>query len=244
MIPGPPERRAAAWCVAVLALACASPEPDRELHQWTDADGNVAYTAFPGRIPVTREHTRRVVEPGASAQQNATEPMSPPAPEPPPDAQPEPPPVSSEPPPQAAGARVEENVPPGALVEADLPAVAPVAPVPPVPQAPPAPAAAPAETLAANAAEASSPPLPSDLDARIAALEARVAADEETLKQMISDPAAVDGLRDSDSLREIAGRLPGLQADLEDLRRQRAQRDGAGDGDGDGDGSGNGSDVP
>lgn len=65
-----------AWLpLASLALlACASGEPSRSLYQWTDADGSVRYTAFPERIPSSRASTRRVVEAGATARQNASAP--------------------------------------------------------------------------------------------------------------------------------------------------------------------------
>ncbi|MGH0030999.1 MAG: hypothetical protein ACQGVC_14490 [Myxococcota bacterium] len=58
--------------VALAGAGCAGAKPSRSLYQWTDGDGNVRYTAFPDRIPAAREHTRRIVEPGASAAQNAS----------------------------------------------------------------------------------------------------------------------------------------------------------------------------
>ena len=67
----------------------------------------------------------------------------------------------------------------------------------------------------------------SDLDARIRELEARIAEDEEALKQLISAPGA-DADADTEvspELREIAARLPRLQAELASLRQQtRPQR--------------------
>jgi len=64
----------------------------------------------------------------------------------------------------------------------------------------------------------------SPLDARIAELEAQIAADEETLKALISDPKMADTLRSNPELRKVGERLPGLQAELEELR---AERDGS-----------------
>lgn len=63
-----------------------------------------------------------------------------------------------------------------------------------------------------------------DLDARIRSLESAIARDEERLKDMISDsnPSAVPDLQGSPELREIARRLPGLQAELAELKRERA----------------------
>jgi len=145
--------------VTLALLACAAPEASRQLYQWTDADGNVRYTPFPGRIPVARRDTRRVVGPGMG--------------------------VASEP----------------ALAPATRVSGAPAAPAP-----------GPTGTPVAGG---------SDLDARIAALETRISVDEEALKSMISDPAQSGSLRDSDALREIAQRLPALQAELARLRSER-----------------------
>jgi uncharacterized small protein (DUF1192 family) len=69
------------------------------------------------------------------------------------------------------------------------------------------------------------PPPPADLDARIGELEARIAADEEALKVLISDPARAGTLRGSPEVRAIGERLPALQAELAALRAQRAERD-------------------
>ncbi len=145
---------------AAMLLACATSEPSRSLYQWTDADGNVRYTAFPDRIATARQHTRRVVEAGATAHQNAA--------------------------------------PPGIRIPATPPRL---------PGAPPID--------------------PNDLLAlRIAELTANVAADEETLKALISDPKVADRLRNSPELRAVAERLPRLQAELDQLRADRAARDG------------------
>lgn len=89
------------------------------------------------------------------------------------------------------------------------------------------------------------PAPPSALDRRIAELEARIAEDEETLKQLISDPKMADTLRSSPELREIGDRLPALQAELRALREQRASEEtgsaddggASGGGSGDADGS-------
>lgn len=149
-----------AWLAFASALlACATSEPSRNLYQWTDASGSVLYTPFPERIPRGRAHTRRIVEPGASARQNAGQPRH----------------------------SFESALPP----------------------------------------QATPPPGASPLDVRIAELEARIAADEEALKVLISDPKMADTLRDSPELREIGTRLPGLQAELEELKEERAR--GAGD---------------
>ena len=146
---------------AAMLLACAASEPNRSLYQWTDADGNVRYTTFPDRIATARQHTRRVVEAGATAYQNSA----------------------------APGIRI-----------------------PATPTLPGAPPIDPNDPLAA----------------RIAELTASVAADEETLKALISDPKVADRLRSSPELRAVAERLPRLQAELDQLRAERAARDGEG----------------
>ncbi len=66
-----------------------------------------------------------------------------------------------------------------------------------------------------------------ELDTRIAELETLVAQDEETIKQMISTPqtAGDDDLIHSQALREIAARLPVLQAELAELKRWRDDPD-------------------
>ena len=64
----------------------------------------------------------------------------------------------------------------------------------------------------------------SDLDARIRELEASIARDQQSLQAMIAEPAQGDGdsLAQSPELREIARRLPALQAELRRLRAERA----------------------
>jgi hypothetical protein len=88
-----------------------------------------------------------------------------------------------------------------------------VAAPPPAPvSAPPTPAPAPTPSPAASDA------------AREQQLVAAIAADQETLKTLISTPAAPGEppVADSEQLREIARRLPELQAELAALRERRA----------------------
>ncbi len=61
------------------------------------------------------------------------------------------------------------------------------------------------------------------LEARIAALEAEIARDEEQLKALISDAERARGtdLAEDPAFRELARRLPKLQADLRTLRDRR-----------------------
>jgi uncharacterized coiled-coil protein SlyX len=57
---------------------------------------------------------------------------------------------------------------------------------------------------------------------RIRELEARIAEDEEALKQLISAPGEQADVAVSPELREIAARLPRLQAELASLQQQSA----------------------
>lgn len=92
------------------------------------------------------------------------------------------------------------------------------APVPPEAPEPPAP------THPVEASPPGGPSDASDLDARIRELEAAIARDEEALEALIAGPAQGGDapLAQSPELREIAGRLPALQAELRQLRAERA----------------------
>jgi len=93
------------------------------------------------------------------------------------------------------------------------------------------PAAAPpqtasAEPTAAVAAEVD-PARAGELDARIAALEAEIASDEEALKSFLAAPAPGDpgDIAYDPSFREVAERLPKRLAELRTLESERAQLD-------------------
>ena len=66
----------------------------------------------------------------------------------------------------------------------------------------------------------------SDLGARIRELEAQIAEDEEALKQLISTPGTDADTEVSPELREIAARLPQLQAELASLQQRRTRTGG------------------
>jgi hypothetical protein len=65
-----------------------------------------------------------------------------------------------------------------------------------------------------------------DLDSQIRQLEAQIADDEEALKRMISSPGGEADVEVSAELREIAARLPQLQAQLASLRQRRGESGG------------------
>jgi hypothetical protein len=91
----------------------------------------------------------------------------------------------------------------------------------------PAAAAAPAASAEPPAQPEASPQHADDLDARIAALEAEIASDEEALKNLLAAPAPADpGVIAYDrSFREVAERLPKRLAELRTLQSERAQLD-------------------
>ncbi len=97
-------------------------------------------------------------------------------------------------------------------------------------ETPKAPAASAGESEKASEAEARPNPeaareLRAGIDSQIAALEADIAKEEERLKELVSEPlpeeASVPG--DSPEVREIARRLPALQARLHALHAHRAR---------------------
>jgi len=142
------------------------------------------------------------------------------------------PPVEA-PPPRAAAAEAPASLTPP--VEAPPPRAA--AAEAPAPLTPPVEAPAPRAASVAAAVpqalpgeEPEPPPAPRPLSdterARRAQLEEQIAADEETLKELISKaPGGGDEpLRESAELREIARRLPALQAELRALEGVPEQR--------------------
>jgi hypothetical protein len=221
--------RAAALALATAPLASVAVA---DLWQWTDAAGVVRYTPDPGRVPDGRRGTLLKVEPGMVM----------------------PPPMAASP----SGAAAPTETPPGLYApedeisfEAD-PFNAPgqarnleVRDVPepqtqPQPQTATTPEPAVAESQAVASApappSASSPPesppnaaplSPGQLSRR-AELEAQIARDEETLKDLISRAEAEgdEPLQSSPELREVAARLPALQAELRALEGSEAQQEG------------------
>jgi len=81
----------------------------------------------------------------------------------------------------------------------------------------------PPEGATRSASPSTSAPAPSpgtSQEQRVQELEALIAQDEEALKQLISEPGAQADVTVSPELREIAARLPRLQAELASLRQQ------------------------
>jgi hypothetical protein len=240
-----PMRNPGAWSPRLFALALATllaaAPAAADLWRWIDADGVPRYTPDPGRVPAAQRSSLVRVEPGM-----AEAPRSSPAPAPaifaPPGDTLAADPFNA---PERAREMVGEvvvEVPSAASApEPDAPAAPPVsaAPLPPVdlpppgipPQAPPSPAPEAASTLAPQAEPGPAPePAPgaaaparaassSQTEARRAELLAAIARDEEILKTHVSSQAG-GPLASSAELREIAERLPALQAELRALEAQ------------------------
>jgi len=212
------------------------------LYQWTDERGNVRYTPDPDRVPSSQRGTLQRLEPGVPAPSAPPRPAAQPSQLTAPSAvvspAPGPAPVpSAEAAPVAIPTPVAAPVPPPTPAPAPAPTAAPTpVPVPaPTAASTPAPVPIPVPTAAATPApapaapQASAPtPTPPDAatgdSAREQQLAAAIAADEEALKTMISAPSGggEPPIADSAQLREIARRLPELQAELSALRERRA----------------------
>jgi hypothetical protein len=188
--------RAAALALATAPLASVAVA---DLWQWTDAAGVVRYTPDPGRVPDGRRGTLLKVEPGMVM----------------------PPPMAASP----SGAAAPTETPPGLYApedeisfEADpfnAPGQARNLEVREVPEPQTQPQTQPQTAT------------PGQLSRR-AELEAQIARDEETLKDLISRAEAEgdEPLQSSPELREVAARLPALQAELRALEGSGAPQEG------------------
>jgi hypothetical protein len=197
-------RRAALGLALGGALAIAAADAPAEfapLYQWVDGEGVVRYTPDPDRVPRSRRATMVLVRPGT------------PAPAPTASAGSEPAPLPTGLPPAATS--TPERSPEGASDQAGQ-------------GADPFNAPGRARRVVSERIEEPAPrggSAPTALDAQIRELEAAIARDQEALMALIGEasPEGADPADDSDELREIARRLPALQADLRALRERRAQ---------------------
>ncbi len=201
------------------------------VYRWVDASGIAHYTTQQGRIP--REFRDGAHEVGRAPAQVPRAPGSVAAP-PPATA----PPASASSAPAPSGPRVMpegefEETPLGSAPtpkaqEAPAPAAGPDVAAPPpgfIRGAPGAPA------TSSPSAPALAPPAPSAaaaagdqaLDERISSLEEQVARDQTALEGILGEPTE-SRVADRTDFREIARRLPKLQADLKALREQRARQ--------------------
>jgi hypothetical protein len=138
----------------------------------------------------------------------------------------------------AAGAvrytTVRERIPEDSRGSAVVVVAAPdAARTPERPAAQPVPASAPRADATPAPVESAPPAAPvvdekvSALDARIAELEKSIAADEAALGDYISDPERAAKQRESGEVAAIADRLPRLQSELRELKKQREAATGA-----------------
>ena len=236
------------WAAALLLTLALPAHAAPELYRWIDVDGAVRYTPNPNRVPNAQRNTLVRVEPGMASPPpitpaGAATPAAIHAPpgeiDADPFAAPEPPRRALAPVPRDEVSGVDAG-PPGPVAR-EAPASAAAAPVEPAGETPAAaepaveshaavvsPSAKGAETarVAAPPRIAAAPSPPSqELRSRREELVARIAEDEETLKALISEARAEGGdpLIDSNELREIARRLPGLQEELRALDEQSAR---------------------
>jgi len=219
----PRARAAAAGLAILLGVALPGARAGAEtsapaLYQWTDERGNVRYTPDPDRVPSSQRGTMQRLEPGGLPPSAPPRPAVQPSQVPAPSAvvSPAPPAPSAPPVPVATPAPIAAPVPgPAEVSNPALTAPAALIPAPP-PVSTPAAASTPAPAGVANATprgEADSAPEPAPAPA------AGDAAREQQLVAAIADGEAP--LADSAQLREIARRLPELQAELSALRERR-----------------------
>ena len=240
-----------AGLVVALALLLSGPVAQAEraiVYRWLDESGVAHYTTQPGRIPREfRDTVREIGEapatttaPGTAIGISSTPPAVPPPVAAPPPAGPRVMPQGEfEEPPLGSHSSVPTPAPSttGSAPASSRPREPDVAAPPPgflhgtagstgasattTPRGTPA---------LAPASSPSEPPLaPADgpaLDDHIAALEDLVGRDQSALQDILSQPRESDGPRVADrtDFREIAQRLPKLQADLKALRERRTRQ--------------------
>ncbi len=229
-----------------LAAAPAGAAEKPRIYKWVDSNGIAHYTTDPERIP---KALRNRIESLDRAETRSEPTFAAPAPvEPAPMREPEPlrsPTPAPAPEPSLAAPAPSADAVPSAPV-APSPATAASAP-------PPAPSARPLDEPAAlqgsgteewatrnalprrSAAADADPNSPEGraalarereaLDARIAEVEAAITADENVLKDLITDPQLDEDtpLFDRPEFLEVSRRLPELQAQLDELRGRRDQ---------------------
>lgn len=203
-------RAALRWLLA--AALCAAPSVVRaDTYRWVDEGGVTHYSTSRDEIPRRYRDAAQVIVPAPSAITNPSgaRPPAPPA-RPPETRPPQAEPVQTEPAPPV------EAAPPASAPEPESPAPVPQgAPAESRSTAPPAQPAPPAEPV--THARASGDPRADE----IAELEGQIERDRETLRQLISTPRWDSTELASDArVREIAERLPRLQAELAALRTE------------------------
>jgi Domain of unknown function (DUF4124) len=227
----------AALAAALLVVAGGVSAEGARIYKWVDENGIAHYTTDPDRIPSSIRDRVRALEraaPPPAAAEGAT---------------PRAPVAENEPgpgtlhhidqiliPEPAAPAAVPPTRP-GASAAAGMGAnpaalAAPSGAAPGAPTAGAPPGATGSEAWAVSESAAlpvrtsglhPSPQEMADLDREIDAVEAQIAEQEEALIGMVSAAGDQNALADDPSFREIAQRLPKLEAQLNELRERRAQ---------------------
>jgi hypothetical protein len=216
--------------VLALLLGGSATQAERAVvYRWFDESGVAHYTTQRGRIPSAFRDAAQEV--GAVVAPSP----APPAPPPPVALQPSP----ETPTPVALPPPIEAPAP----VAAPPPSAPRLAPEDEFEEAPlgsheAAGAASPRAATPAPDADVAAPPPPepsplppadaSALDERIRVLEEQVSRDQAAIQNILSEPRESGDPRVADrpDLRELAQRLPKLQADLKALREQRARPSG------------------
>jgi hypothetical protein len=216
-----PRSAARPLLLGLLLAALAAPGgAGAELWRWIDADGVARYTPDPDRVPAARRSTLTRVEPGMASAPSPKPAVAKPLPifAPPGDAALEQDPWNA---PGRAPAVEGEILRDSRELVVEVPTTPPPGPsrdsrelVVEVPTAPP-----PSPPSAAPPAPA--PPLSRDAEERRAELVAAIARDEEALKEHVSS-AQDSSIVTNPELREIAERLPALQAELRALEARSA----------------------
>lgn len=200
----------------LAAALCAAPALARaDVYRWVDEDGATHYATSRGEVPREFRDAAQVIVPAPVGVPNPSS-ARPPAPTPPLA------PTAVEPPAPAQPAPAQPEPAPAPARESALPTIetAPLASrsevAPPAPDAPqvPSPDVAPPAVR--------SPLAPGDpRQQEIAQLEAAIERDREELRNMVSTPRwDASELASDPHVREIAERLPRLQAELAALRSE------------------------
>jgi len=201
----------------LAAALCAAPALARaDVYKWIDESGATHYSTSLGEVPSAYRDAAVVITPPPVGVPNPSSARPPAPPAPPPVA---PAPAAVEPAPaQPAPALAPEPATPA--VDAAPPGTKEAAPAP-APTSAPAPATAPGESAAPPAERAPSASSIDPRDQEIAQLEAAIERDREELRNLISTPRWDASELASDAhVREIAERLPRLQAELAALRSE------------------------
>ena len=199
----------------LAAALCAAPALARaDVYRWVDDSGATHYATSRAEVPSAFREAAEAIKDAPSTVPNPSSARPPAPPRSPAPAAAEPPPPA-QPAPSPAPAPAPAPGPQSAAPTVEAPLAAAAREVAPVPEVSSPPAVAPP-------AERATPLAPDDpRQQEIAQLEAAIERDREELRQMISTPRwDASELASDPHIREIAERLPRLQAELAALRSE------------------------